>query len=154
MNLFKSSGQHHRGRSKSGKPISISCYQYFLGQENGYNEGDGGEGRRLAMRLGAISLPAAYLYTALFQTRATPSQNSKHAIQHFFKIILELWIYNLPVQKRPILWSDSLEGLPPTPAYGPCFVNFFKGHFLSVLEPICYVQARKNNKIAHVCLFV
>ena len=58
-----------------------------------------------------------------------------------------------PVQKKPILWSDRPEGLPPPQLYGPCFVNFFKGHFLSVLEPICYVQARKNNKIAHVCLF-
>ena len=53
-----------------------------------------------------------------------------------------------PVQKKPILWSDRPEGLPPPQLYGPCFVNFFKGHFLSVLEPICYVQARKNNKIA------
>ena len=58
-----------------------------------------------------------------------------------------------PVQKKPILWSDRPEGLPPPQLYGPCFVNFFKGHFLSVLEPICYVQARKNNKIAHVCFF-
>ena len=57
------------------------------------------------MRLGAISLSAAYLYTALFQTRATPSQNSKHAIQHFFKIILELWIFLL-------VFMDNLPGNP------------------------------------------
>ena len=57
------------------------------------------------MRLGAISLPAAYLYTALFQTRAAPSQNSKHAIQHFFKIIFELWIFLL-------VFMDNLPGNP------------------------------------------